>query len=82
MSENVETIENSATWDIIKSQRAFHFQFSDVYMLVDVYATLTEEQQNELTTFRQDLRDLPQTYDDPNDAYLNYPVVPLFVHIP
>ena len=81
MSEHVEIIQNTATWDIIKSQRAYHFQSSDVYALVDVYATLTEDQQNELTLFRQTLRDLPQTYDDPNEAYRNYPAVPNFITI-
>ena len=46
---------------------------TDYLMTVDVYNTLTETQQNELTIYRQALRDIPACADPFNP---NYPIAP------
>ena len=43
---------------------------------VDERPKLTEEQQNELATYRQALLDLPSDYDDPHEAMANLPTIP------
>ena len=40
---------------------------------------LTEEQSEELLQYRSTLRDLPETYDTPEEAAENYPPLPSFV---
>lgn len=48
----------------------------DIYQLAIVYAGLTNAQQTELQQYRQDLLDLPQDYETPQEAYDNIPTKP------
>ncbi len=48
-------------------------------MLVDRYNTLTTEQQNELATFRQLLRNITVDYSTPNEAAENFPDPPAWL---
>ncbi len=41
------------TWDMIRQDRHFFLQASDLWMLVDKYNTLTSDQQTELTNYRK-----------------------------
>jgi len=61
------------TWDTFRESRDLALLATDVHMLADKYAALTEDQQNEITTFRQWLRDAPANYDSANDAVDNWP---------
>jgi len=55
--------EPPVTWDIIRSKRDQLIKDSDWTMLPD--ATVN---QTEWTEYRQILRDIPQTYDNPEDV--------------
>lgn len=69
-------------WKDIKNQRHHDLQITDIYCLHDRYTQLTAGQQTELSNFRQTLRDLPDNYVDPIEAWTNYPEMPSFVKIP
>ena len=60
-------------WETVRAERDGLLLYSDMWMLVDKYNTLTTEQQTAINTFRQNLRQLPQAYDNANDAYDNMP---------
>jgi len=60
-------------WEIVRAERDGLLLSTDMWMLVDKYNSLTSQQQTAINTFRQNLRQLPQTYDNPNDAYDNMP---------
>jgi len=60
------------TWLEVRNERDNALTNSDLWMLADRYAQLTEEQQTELVEFRQALRDLPD-YDTANDAADAFP---------
>ena len=67
------------TWDMIRQDREFFFQASDLYMLVDRYNTLTTEQQNELARFRELLRNITVDYATANEAAENFPDPPAWL---
>ena len=67
------------TWDMIRQDRRFFFEVSDVYMLVDRYNTLTTEQQNELARFRELLRNITVDYSTANEAAENFPDPPAWL---
>lgn len=60
-------------WETVRAERDGLLLYSDMWMLVDKYNTLTIEQQTAINKFRENLRDLPSNYDNPNDAYDNMP---------
>lgn len=70
------------TWKDVRDQRHFDLQITDIYCLQDRYTQLTTTQQDELSNFRQTLRDLPQTHESAEDAWNAYPELPEFVVIP
>lgn len=63
------------TWESIRSRRNKLLQESDIKMLPDLWATLTEEKKNEWLAYRQALRDLPATITDPFEPF-DWPVKP------
>lgn len=69
----VESIE--VDWDLVRTYRDAWLKESDLWMLVDRYNTLSEEQQIELIEYRQALRELPD-YETANDAADNFPTEP------
>ena len=80
----VETREIAYTQDGVRMQRDSELLDSDLWMLADRYANLTEEQQTELIDYRQALRDITSYFDDDdlqqilgaNDAMQNFPIQP------
>lgn len=52
-------------WLLLRKQRNEKLRLSDEYMYPDRFALLSEEKQQELLNYRQILRDLPNTLDDP-----------------
>jgi len=66
----VETIVHDVDWKTIRAQRNYELKSTDWLAVKD--RTMPQSWKD----FRQALRDLPQTYDDPNDAADNWPVMP------
>lgn len=62
-------------WNNIREQRNKLLQESDIKLLPDIWAALTEEKRNEWIAYRQALRDLPSTITDPFEPY-DWPVKP------
>ena len=61
------------SWDYVKSIRAYWFEKTDLWYLKDRWDNLSNTAKGELNTFRQTLRDLPQTYELANEAADNFP---------
>jgi len=78
----VETGMRDFQWETILMARITQLEISDIWMLVDRYNTLTSEQQAELTTYRQALRDITDYLDEEedmdgaNNAADNFPNAP------
>lgn len=66
-TEIIEQYQQDYSWDDVRQERDEMLRQSDLWMLTDRYAQLTEEQQTELVEYRQTLRDLPSTYFDDTD---------------
>ena len=67
-------------WEEIRDMRQENLLRMDRYQLVIVYDTLTNTQKQELTDYRQALLDLPQDYDDADEAYANFPSKPSWMN--
>lgn len=61
------------SWEQFRESRNLALLATDFHMLTDKYNSLTEEEQNAITTFRQWLRDAPENYETANDAVDNWP---------
>lgn len=55
-------------WQEIRNTRDQLLSDSDVYVLPDRWASMTTEKQQEWSTYRQTLRDIPETFADPKDV--------------
>lgn len=55
-------------WDGIRKNRNVLLSESDTYVLPDRWAAMTPEKQQEWTTYRQALRDIPQTFATPEEV--------------
>lgn len=64
-------------WGDLRGERTTLLQATDFMMLTDVNSNYTTTEQNELTTYRQELRDLPDNTTDPND--ITWPTKPQIV---
>jgi len=63
-------------WDELRGIRQGLMKEMDIYQLSIVYNSLTDTQKTALQQYRQDLLDLPQNYDTPQEAYDNIPDKP------
>ena len=63
-------------WDELRGIRDTALLVMDKYQLVLSYDGLTQTQKNELATYRQELLDLPNDYDTPEEAWDNFPTKP------
>ena len=63
-------------WDELRDFRQENLLYMDRYQLSIIYDNLTDAQRTELQQYRQDLLDLPQNYDTPQEAYDNIPDKP------
>ncbi len=66
-------------WDELRDFRQENLLYMDRYQLSIIYDNLTDAQRTELQQYRQDLLDLPQNYDTPQEAYDNMPVKPVWM---
>ena len=65
-SEPPRNIE--AEWQVVREKRDRLLIESDSNVLPDRWAAMSAEKQQEWATYRQTLRDIPQTYSDPADV--------------
>ena len=72
---NPDSAEEFA-WEELRGLRMRRLQKVDTYQGVLLYNSLTEEQQDELATYRQALLNLPNDYDTPEEAHANMPAKP------
>ena len=63
-------------WDELRDFRQENLLYMDRYQLSIIYDNLTDAQRTELQQYRQDLLDLPQDYETPQEAYDNIPTKP------
>ena len=63
-------------WDEFRGFRQGLLKEMDSHQLSIIYDGLTDSQKTELQQYRQDLLDLPQNYDNPQDAFDNIPSKP------
>ena len=71
----VTTSQFDYEWGDLLQERMMYLVKSDLWMLADRYAQLTEERQTELVEYRQALRDITD-YEEANDAADNFPTEP------
>jgi hypothetical protein len=55
-------------WDVVREKRNQLLTESDVMVMPDRWNAMTSEEQTAWAVYRQELRDIPQTYDDPADV--------------
>ena len=79
----IETREVHFTHSDVRGYRDAELIESDLWMLADRYAQLTDEQTTELLEYRQALRDITSYLEDDleerlgaNDAMENFPTLP------
>jgi len=53
-------------WEAIRSQRDELLKKSDIYVMIDRWNSMDSTEQQQWTEYRQLLRDIPQTYTDPD----------------
>ena len=66
-------------WDDVRKERQWALDMSDRFTNMDIWNTLSETQQKELSEFRQALRDIPQNYDSLDT--LVFPIKPSWLKI-
>ena len=82
----VETGMRDFEWNTILMARITQLEITDIWMLTDRYNSLTSEQQTELTTYRQALRDITDYLDEEeemdgaNNAADNFPNAPSWIN--
>ena len=82
----VETGMRDFEWNTILMARITQLEITDIWMLTDRYNSLTSEQQTELTTYRQALRDITtyldenEDMDGANNAADNFPNPPSWLY--
>ena len=60
-------------WPLVRSMRIWLFKRTDLWYLKDRWDSLSSTNKGKLNSFRQSLRELPQTYESANDAFDNFP---------
>ena len=62
------------SWDQIRDSRNTALVSTDLWYLKDRWDNLSSTAKGQLNSYRQSLRDLPQTYSTPEEAVENWPV--------
>lgn len=65
----------AAEWNHIRSIRNNLLLESDIYVLPDRWSSMTSEKQEEWSLYRQALRDIPISFDDPRGVI--WPIKPV-----
>ena len=60
-------------WELVRVERDGYLMLTDLWYLKDRWDALSSTAKGQLNAFRKALRELPQTYDNANDAYDNFP---------
>jgi len=60
--------ELEMAWSQVRSQRDEKLKNSDLFVLIDRWELLTEERKQEIRVYRQTLRDVPQSFETPEDV--------------
>jgi len=68
--------QSSSSWGEVRKRRNNLLKLSDLWYLKDRWDGFNTTQKGELNSFRAALRDLPESYDTPAEAWLNMPVAP------
>lgn len=73
--ENGSWVESTfdVEWALVRSMRIWLFKRTDLWYLKDRWDSLSSTNKGKLNSFRQSLRELPQTYESANDAFDNFP---------
>lgn len=61
------------SWDVIREARNKALESTDLWYLKDRWDNLSTTAKGQLNTYRSLLRDLPQTYSNPDEAVENWP---------
>jgi hypothetical protein len=69
--------EEEIAWAALRSDRDMLLQRTDFMMTTDFYASMTSQEQTDVTAYRQDLRDLPDDTVDPENP--TWPTKPQIV---
>lgn len=72
--QEIENIEIQNKWNNIRSQRDELLKQSDIYVLVDRWNSMDLDKQQEWSNYRQQLRDLPENFSNPDDVV--FPDIP------
>ena len=70
---NIENSVVDVNWDLVRTERDGLLICTDLWYLKDRWDSLSSTAKGKLNAFRKALRDLPQTYDNANDAFDNFP---------
>ena len=65
--KNIEITYNNVSWDDIRTARTDWLEKTDLWYLGDRWDSLSTYEKGQLNSFRQTLRDIPQTYYDEDD---------------
>lgn len=71
-----EELDNQA-WSTLRGERDRLLSATDFMMTYDFHASMTEQEQSDVTIYRQDLRDLPDDTSDPENP--TWPTKPQIV---
>ena len=72
--------DEEGAWQAMRDIRLTLLKESDLYTLADRWPTLTETERNELTIYRQALRDLPDNIGAIEDIWdTEFPTPPSFI---
>jgi hypothetical protein len=74
------TLSHDVEWGDIYCERDMWLRHTDMFALYDRFILLTEEQQIQITEFRQSWRDITD-FDDANEAADNAPICPEWAKI-
>jgi hypothetical protein len=66
--EEEQNKELEMQWHQIRNRRDNLLKQSDLLVLIDKWETLTEERKEEIRVYRQALRDIPQSFESPEDV--------------
>ena len=81
-ADGVTSTETSyaLSWSEVRYERDIALALTDKYTYADRWATLTAQQQTDITNFRASLRSIPQDYDDAEDVV--FPAKPSWINDP
>lgn len=74
--DNDEPYMTDRSWEQVREARDIYLKRADRYYITDRWNLYSTTKKGEMNSYRQELRDLPQTYSDANEAWDNVPEPP------